>query len=110
MSIFEGNYGIKGLALEIIALIANDKKETITKIEDELKEGSIVNYLNDKYKEEFTNVFDESCPYDIQHWNKELSDFSGWIDGNESRKFGIRKEDDGLLLLLGLVLELLKEK
>ena len=48
-------------------------------------------------------TIDETCPYDIEDWNKQFSDYSGWVEGNESRKFGITKYDDGLLLLLEAV-------
>ncbi|MGL5480007.1 MAG: hypothetical protein ACRDCB_13260 [Clostridium sp.] len=110
MNTFKGNMGIKSLALEIIGLISRGRNETISAIEREIENNRIVHYINNKYCNEFTMVFDDRCPYDIEHWNVELGLFSDYVEGNESRKFGIVKEEDGLLLLLALLLELMREK
>lgn len=106
---FDGLHGLKGFGFDIIALIADGRKETITKIEDETCNGRIVNYIYSKHSDRMMLTIDESCPYDIENWNKQFSDYSGWVEGNESRKFGITNEDDGLLLLLGLLMDMLEE-
>lgn len=108
--IFNGTERIEILGFELIALIANREKETIQKIEEEIANCNIVNYIVNKYKDSLSVIFDDSCPYNIKDWNKEFCDYSGWVEGNESRKFGITKEDDGLLLLLGLVLDIMTNR
>lgn len=108
--VFDGLHGIKGFAFDIIAIIANGGKEDISKVEEEIQESRIVNYIYNKYSDRTMITLDQNCPYDINEWNRQLSNYSGWVEGNESRKFGITKNDDGLLLLLGLILDMLEEK
>lgn len=98
--------GIDVLAFEIIALISNGNTETITKIEEELDNNNLVTYLNTKYEENFMVDF-VNGPYDIQELNQYFADYSGYIQGNESRKFGIFNENDGLLLVVGLIINAL---
>ncbi|WMJ81236.1 hypothetical protein RBU49_02990 [Clostridium sp. MB40-C1] len=104
--------GIDVLAFEIIALISNGNTETITKVEEELDNNNLVTYLSTKYKENFMVDFVNGA-YDIEELNQYFADFSGYIQGNESRKFGITNENNGLLLIVGLIingLTLPKEK
>lgn len=107
--VFDGLYGIKNFAFDIIALIADGEKESIKDIEKEIKDNKIINYICNKYSNKMMLVLDENFPYDIEAWNQELLNYTSWVEGNESRKFGIIKKDDGLLLLLGLILDLLQE-
>lgn len=107
---FNGLDRIELLGGEIIALISSGCQETIEKVETEMEECNIVNYLAKKYGDRMAIAFDDNCSYNIQDWNKALSDYSGCIRGEEDRKYGIIKEDDGLLLLLALVMELLSQR
>lgn len=106
---FEGLHGIKGLAFDVLALIANGEKETIKKIEEEIAKNNITNYLHEKYSENMMIPLGKDCIYDLKAWNENFLNYSGWVEGNESRKFGITNEDDGLLLLLGLIIDTLKD-
>lgn len=106
---FEGLHGIKNLAFDVLALIASGEKETIKKIEEEIGKDSIINYLQEKYSDSIMIQLGKDCIYDLKAWNKNFSSYSGWVEGNESRKFGITNEDDGLLLLLGLIIDTLKD-
>lgn len=95
--------GIDVLAFEIIALISNGYTETITKIEEELDNNNLVAYLNIKYRENFMVDFVNGA-YDIKELNQYFADYSGYIQGNESRKFGIFNENDGLLMVISLII------
>lgn len=107
--IFNGLHGLKAFGFDIISIIADGKKETIAKIEEEISNSNIVNYIYSKYSDSMMLTLDENSPYDIDNWNMQISDYSGWVEGNESGKFGIVKDNDGLLLLLGLVMDMLEE-
>lgn len=104
---FEGLHGIKGFAFDILALIASGERETIEKIEEEISNGNVTNYINEKYPDKMMIQLGKDCIYDLDAWNKNFTDYSGWVEGNESRKFGITNKDDGLLLLLGLIIDTL---
>lgn len=95
--------GLDVLAFELIALINDKYTETITKVEEELDNNNLVTYLNKKYKENFMADF-ENGPYDINELNNYFADFSGYVQGNESRKFGVSNEENGLLLVLALTI------
>jgi len=99
--------GLDVLGYEIIALISRGSIETISQVEKELDEGNLVTYLNRKYRGDFMPNFEDGT-YDIEELNKFFLDFSGYVQGNESRKYGIVREDDGLLLVLALVMNGLK--
>ncbi len=107
---FKNLHGIKLFAFDIISILADGEKEEISKVEEEMSNGKIVNYIYEKYKEHMMLDLGPNSSYDIEAWNKHFSDLSGWIDGNESRKLGIQKKEDGLLMLLGLTIELLDDK
>ena len=95
--------GLDVLGFEIIALISNGAIETITKIEEELDNNNLVTYLNLKYKENFMVDFVNGA-YDIKELNEYFTEFSGYIQGNESRKYRITNENHGLLLMVGLIM------
>ena len=99
--------GLKLLGFEVLALISKGYKETIEDIEKQLDDNNLVNYLQLKYKDEFAiNLLSDI--YDINELNQAFGDFSGYIQGNESRKYGIENDDEGLLIVLALILEQLE--
>lgn len=106
---FEGLHGIKIFAFDLMSIISSGATETIEKIEDEIANERITNYISTKYADKIQMPYDSSSIYDIESWNKELAGFSGWVEGNESRKLGIRNKNNGLLLLVDLIIELLQE-
>lgn len=106
---FTGLHGLKSFSFDLIAIIAHGNKEKISVIENEIENRNITNYLYSKYSNLMMIPLNNDCIYDLESWNRELSEYTGWVEGNESRKFGIINDDDGLLLLLGLVIDLLKD-
>lgn len=91
---------------EIISLISRGYKETVAEIEKHMEGENIIQYIRDKYDGELNNPFSDEAPYNYEDWNKALAKYSGWIEGQERRKYGVENEEDGLLLLIALVLEL----
>ena len=98
------------LGFEIIDLVSCGYKETISEIENQIESESIVQYIREKYKDNLSNTFSANMPYNYADWNKALAKYSGWIRGRERRKYGIENEDDGLLLLLAFILELVANR
>lgn len=100
--------GMNLFMLEIIHLISNGKKETIEDIERNIENNKLIEYIYEKYKDEFCIKFDGSL-YDNEELNRWFYDFSGIIKGNEDRKYGVINPDDGLLIILALISELLRK-
>lgn len=98
------------LGFEIIDLVSCGYKETITEIEKQIENEKILQYIREKYKDNLSNTFSDSMPYNYDDWNKALAKYSSWISGRERKKYGIENEDDGLLLLLALILELVANR
>lgn len=94
--------GIGLFSLEILHLISVGKKETLKDIESHLDTADLIEYLSQKYDEEFSIKFDNTN-YDNSEINKYFTNYSGYIEGNEDRKYGILNQDDGLLLILALL-------
>lgn len=107
---FTGVDRLELLGFEILALISRGKKETISEIEKQMENENILHYLREKYAEELFNPFTDDMQYNYNDWNKAFAKYSGYIEGNERRKYGIEKEEDGLLLLLALLLELVANR
>ena len=94
--------GIGFFSLEVLHLISIGKKEKISEVEEHFSNNDIVEYITKKYNEDFGVKFDNST-YDNSAINKYFLNYSGYINGNESRKYGIMNENDGLLLILALI-------
>lgn len=100
---FEGTLtGIGLFSLEILHLISSGARETLEDIEKHISDNDLVQYLNNKYDEEFFVKFDNQT-YDNAQINKYFNNYDGYIQGNERRKYGIINKDDGLLLILALL-------
>lgn len=108
--IFTGVDRLELLGYEIIALISKGKKETITEIEKQMENENVLHYIREKYAGDLFNPFTDDMQYNYSDWNKAFAKYSGWIEGNESRKYGVENEDEGLLLLLSLILELVANR
>ena len=94
--------GIGLFQLEIIHLISIGIKEKIQTIEKCFEEENLVEYLYEKYNEEFSIEFDGGI-YDNDAINRYFFEYCGYIEGNESNKYGIENEEDGLLLIIALI-------
>lgn len=101
---------IQLFALEMIALVSSGQKETISDIEKHMCDGDLVQYIRDKYNDNLTNKFDDDNIYNIKAWNEAFTNYYGYVQGNENRKWGIVNEDDGLLLVIALTVEIMTEK
>lgn len=97
-------------AQDIIAQISFGHKETITKIVEEMDKKHVVRYLYEKYHDNLYLSLGDNCPYNVDDWEEIYSQYA-YISSNDARrKWGIVNEDDGLLLLVSLTFEALREK
>ncbi len=94
--------GLGLFVLEIAALVSAGKSVTVEVIEKHIDDGDVIEFISEKFKESL-NIDFKNGIYDVAALNKYFSDYSGYINGNESRKYGIVNENDGLLLLISLV-------
>lgn len=102
---------LKFFGLCINALIDKGYSEEIDIIEKEMAKENLLQYLENKYaKEEFFFEFGSEGTYREEKYeiNKIYSDWCGYIEGNESRKFWIKK--NGLALVSSLCIEMLYDK
>lgn len=96
---------LKGIGLfqmEVLHLISIGKKENIKIIEKHMCEGNLIEYLFNKYREYFFVQFDNSV-YDNETINTYFKNYCDYIIGNESSKYRIINETDGLLIILALI-------
>lgn len=100
--------GIGIFQLEITHLISIGKKENIKEIEKHFELNDLVEYLYSKYRSYFSNPFDGSI-CNNNAINAYFEQYAGYIEGNEDRKYGIENDDDGLLLIIALIAEIIKE-
>ena len=101
--------GLGFFSLEVLHLISVGKKEKISDVEAHFSSNDIVEYISQKYDEEFWVKFDNST-YDNSAINKYFSGYSGYIEGNEARKYGIMSENDGSLLILALITDKVEQE
>mgnify|MGYP001248589300 CR=1 FL=1 len=92
---------------DLIAIIDKGHKENIEEVEKQIDNNNIAQYILGKYKDltminlesYYTNDLIKSRIEDI---NEAYLYNSDYVQGNESRKFGITKENNGLLLLVAI--------
>ncbi len=96
--------GMRVLSLCILHLISVEKKETIRTVEKEIEKGHLVAYLYEKYP------YLQDCLMQdyIQDLDNYFAEYDGFIEGNENRKYAIEGDDNGLLLILALIADILK--
>ena len=99
--------GIGLLQLSILHLISIGKTETITEIEKHFKAKDLVEYLYSKYESDFLAPFNNSI-YSNDSINSYFAQYD--ICGNEDRKYGITKNEDGFLLILALLSNKIEEE
>lgn len=86
-------------AWEILNLISSGEKESLKVIEEKISKNILVEYIISRYGGRF------SCDYDCVSINSILGKYSGCMDGVEDRKYGLTNEDDGLLVIIALIIE-----
>ena len=112
MSNFKGKERIEMLGYDVIHLISAGHKENFDDIISQLDKGLLMPYLYNKYKGELAILtLDSSSPYDYNEWEKVLDEFS-YMEFHHDvvRKMGIENKDDGLLVLLSIILQLASTK
>lgn len=104
---FSGLDRIDTFAQRIIALISLGKKETISDIIQKMSDKKVIEYLITKYSTDIGFTID-NFPYDIEAWENQLSELSYITPYDANRKWGVVNENEGLLLLVSLILEVLR--
>ena len=94
--------GIGLFQLEVLHLISIGKRESFETIEKAIENGNLIEFIYEKYRSDFFILFDNSV-YDNEALNSYFQNYSGYISGNESRKYGIMNDNDGLLLIPALI-------
>lgn len=95
---------------ELCCLMSQGRKETIQAVEEHINQGDLVEYIYNHHKDYMAISFDYNCPYNLKLWDEAYSNFDGYVQGNEKRKFGILNEDDGLLLITSLTFDILGQR
>ncbi len=106
---FNGLDRIELFAQELLSQISSGKTEPVSKIIAEMEKKNVVHYLYNKYKADWFLSLDDNCPYNVDDWEEKYYQFSYLTENDARRKLGIRNEDDGLLLLVSLTFEALRE-
>lgn len=101
--------GLGIFQLEIVHLISAGKKESWVVIEQELGNGTLIEYLFNKYEREFSIPFDNTL-YKNDVLNEWFKNYDGYIQGNETRKYKVMNEDDGLLLVLSMISDFIERR
>ena len=109
-SMFSGKARLEMLGYDIVHTISAGKKEDVDGLIKYMEEGKVVSYLMEKYKDDFFLVHDQ-CPYNIDDWEKLFQEYS-YIDRHHDviRKMGILHEDEGLLMMISVILDLVSTK
>ena len=96
---------LKGIGLfqmQILHLISIGKKENLETIEQHMYDGDLIEYIFNKYSDDFYVPFDNNI-YDNKTLNSFFQKYVGGIEGNEDRKYGIMNNEDGLLIILAFI-------
>ncbi|MFI3228485.1 MAG: hypothetical protein R3Y09_13940 [Clostridia bacterium] len=101
------NNNLKGLGIflmQVVNLVSKGRQETFEEIEYHFDKSDLVEYLQGKYSDDFYIDFNNSI-YNNAQINKYFYNFSGYIQGNERRKYAVMNDEDGLLLIISLISE-----
>lgn len=96
--------GIGLFTMQVIHLISLGMHENSEEIERHFMDQDLVEYLSKKYDEHFSIPFDGKF-YNNAAINKYFFEYTGYIRGNEARKYGIMNSEDGLLLIPALLMD-----
>ncbi len=93
------------LGLVVNGLVDEGYSEKIEKIEKQIEEGNIMNYIISRYKDiaDFT-VFEDGGPYSTKEVNEFLANYLVYGGSYECEKFGVTVKN-GLCLITALCLE-----
>ena len=88
---------LKLFAIEIVSLISQGCQEEVNVIEDHIDNRDIIEYLFCKYGDRFSTMKDE-LPDSCLFVN---------LEDKACLCYGIKKENDGLLLIVSIIIDLL---
>ena len=106
---FNGLDRLGFFAQALIAEISSGHSERVDKIIEEMGRKNVVHYIFDRYKDNWLFSLGEQCPYNLNDWEEAFYQLSYITEGDARRKWGICNENDGLLLLVTLSLEALRD-
>lgn len=89
-------------AQEVISLSSEGIKESISVVEEHIDNGDLASYICSKY-----NLARDNKGI-LERLDKKIGEFAGCLVGEEDREYGISEENDGLLLIVTVVIEILK--
>ena len=105
---FEGTERIELLADDVIALIGDGKKESIDTVLEKIQGRGLIHYLMDRYR---MFAITKDCPYDIMAWENALGEYEYMEKHHDvERKCGITNDNDGLLLIVYLIIQILAKR
>lgn len=93
-------FGLSTFAYCVLDVVSSGNKEGISVVERHFDNGDIFEYLTHKYPESFCLL----SPENGGEINQYFSELSAYVKGNERRKFCVDGEENGLLLVLALVI------
>ena len=88
-------------------LIDEGYKEEIDIVEQQIEKNSIVQYIGEKYKDLVDFSPFKINTYSIDEVNQYFNNFTGYVEGNESRKYIV--SNNGLNLIVALGLDILNQ-
>lgn len=106
---FNGLDRISLFGQELVALISMGKKENTSTIIKEMEKKNVVSYVYNKYIDHFTMSLGEDSPYSVDAWEAAYHQFADTDPYDVEHRWGIYHEEDGLLLLLTLTLEAMRD-
>ena len=105
MGAFEWADRLELLGYEVLHLISKGYTENVDELIKVFESGKTLDYLFSKYGEEFFSITHESM-YNLEDWNEIFRDNSQITRNHDVvRKMALENENDGLLMLLSLILE-----
>lgn len=96
------NHGLIQLFYNLISLFDKGFKENIDTIEKHMYDKDLLPYLINKYEKEEDFSYFKGGPCSTKDLNYYICEMVSYVNGNESRKYGITNEENGLLLLIAV--------
>lgn len=99
-------HGLDILIYNLIALTDSGHKEDIEAIEKHMYNEDLLVYIINKYENEVDFEIFKCGTYSIKDVNNYICNMASYVNGNESRKYGVKNEENGLLLLIAVCFDL----
>lgn len=96
------NHGLSQLIYILISLVDKGFKENIDTIEKHMSNYDLLPYLIKKYEREEDFYYFQGGSCSTKDLNDYICEMSSYVNGNESSKYGITNEENGLLLLIAI--------